>query len=86
MDGTVGVSQCPISPNNSFQYVFTAGVAGTYWYHSHYGEYLSYVILWDQDLLIVVMAGVQYCDGIRGVIVVYDPNDPLKNFYDSKCH
>ncbi|KIJ34443.1 multicopper oxidase [Sphaerobolus stellatus SS14] len=23
-----------------------------------------------------------YCDGIRGVIVIYDPNDPLKHLYD----
>ncbi|KAG6840216.1 hypothetical protein C0991_008159 [Blastosporella zonata] len=24
----------------------------------------------------------QYCDGLRGAIVVYDPNDPYKNMYD----
>jgi iron transport multicopper oxidase len=24
----------------------------------------------------------QYCDGLRGAIVVYDPNDPLKHLYD----
>ncbi|KAJ7438109.1 laccase 2 precursor [Mycena galericulata] len=24
----------------------------------------------------------QYCDGLRGPIVVYDPNDPAKNLYD----
>ncbi|KAF7288968.1 Laccase 1 [Mycena indigotica] len=24
----------------------------------------------------------QYCDGLRGVIVVYDPNDPNKSLYD----
>ncbi|KAJ6511592.1 yellow laccase [Mycena vitilis] len=24
----------------------------------------------------------QYCDGLRGVIVVYDPNDPHKSLYD----
>ncbi|KAG6836660.1 Laccase-1 [Arthromyces matolae] len=24
----------------------------------------------------------QYCDGLRGVFVVYDPNDPLKHLYD----
>ncbi|EEB99853.1 hypothetical protein MPER_00360, partial [Moniliophthora perniciosa FA553] len=24
----------------------------------------------------------QYCDGLRGPIVVYDPNDPFKSLYD----
>ena len=24
----------------------------------------------------------QYCDGLRGVIVIYDPNDPYKSLYD----
>ncbi len=31
----------------------------------------------------------QYCDGLRGPIVVYDPNDPAKHLYDvdnGKCH
>lgn len=26
--------------------------------------------------------GTQYCDGLRGPIVVYDPNDPHKSLYD----
>ena len=35
-DGTSGVTQCPISPGNSFEYEFTAtDQAGTFWYHSH---------------------------------------------------
>lgn len=29
-------------------------------------------------------AGIQYCDGVRGVIIVYDPQDPLKSFYDGR--
>ncbi|PPQ88840.1 hypothetical protein CVT25_010439 [Psilocybe cyanescens] len=61
-DGTVGVSQCPISPNRSFLYQFNATEPGTFWYHSHYGT--------------------QYCDGIRGALVVYDPDDPHKTLYD----
>lgn len=24
----------------------------------------------------------QYCDGLRGVIVIYDPNDPYRGMYD----
>ncbi|KAJ3504043.1 hypothetical protein NLJ89_g8148 [Agrocybe chaxingu] len=56
-DGPVGVNQCPIAPNRSFLYQFSAGdQAGTFWYHSHFGT--------------------QYCDGLRGPLVVYDPGDP----------
>ena len=24
----------------------------------------------------------QYCDGLRGALVIYDPNDPLAHLYD----
>ncbi|KAF8956271.1 laccase [Flammula alnicola] len=61
-DGPVGVSQCPIAPNHSFLYKFSAPTqAGTFWYHSHFGA--------------------QYCDGMRGALVIYDPNDPQKALY-----
>ncbi|KAJ6602828.1 laccase [Mycena vulgaris] len=63
MDGPSFVSQCPIAPSASFDYVFdTAGQSGNYWYHSHLST--------------------QYCDGLRGAFVVYDPDDPLKHLYD----
>lgn len=26
--------------------------------------------------------GLQYCDGLRGPFIVYDPNDPQKHLYD----
>ncbi|KAF5364359.1 hypothetical protein D9756_001110 [Leucocoprinus leucothites] len=38
MDGTEGVTQCPIAPGNSFLYKFDTEEVGTYWYHSHFGE------------------------------------------------
>lgn len=38
MDGTVGISQCPIAPGAKFTYEFTvAGQSGTYWWHAHQG-------------------------------------------------
>jgi FtsP/CotA-like multicopper oxidase with cupredoxin domain len=38
MDGTVGVTQCPIAPGVSFTYEFTVtGQSGTYWWHGHQG-------------------------------------------------
>jgi FtsP/CotA-like multicopper oxidase with cupredoxin domain len=37
MDGTVGITQCPIAPGAQFVYNFTiAGQSGTYWYHAHH--------------------------------------------------
>ncbi|KAG5735391.1 Laccase-4 [Termitomyces sp. T112] len=62
-DGAAMVTQCPIIPNESFQYDFPSfHQVGTYWYHSHYST--------------------QYCDGLRGAFVIYDPDDPFKDSYD----
>ncbi|KAJ7513132.1 laccase, partial [Mycena galericulata] len=62
-DGVSWVTQCPISPGESFQYAMNLGnQTGTYWYHSHITT--------------------QYCDGLRGPLVIYDPDDPLKYLYD----
>lgn len=36
-DGAGGVSQCPISPGDTFVYKFEAEKAGTYFYHGHLG-------------------------------------------------
>ncbi|KAH8811565.1 multicopper like protein, partial [Xylogone sp. PMI_703] len=39
MDGSTGVTQCPIPPGRSFLYSFTIeNQYGTYWYHSHYSS------------------------------------------------
>ncbi|KAI9690550.1 MAG: hypothetical protein M1822_009513 [Bathelium mastoideum] len=36
MDGTVGITQCPIAPKSQFTYEFKVeGQSGTYWYHAH---------------------------------------------------
>lgn len=36
MDGTSGVTECPIPPGYSKTYTFRASNYGTSWYHSHY--------------------------------------------------
>ena len=42
MDGTVGISQCPITPGSHFTYEFTVDrQSGTYWYHAHQGVQAS---------------------------------------------
>ncbi|KAF8493485.1 laccase [Russula emetica] len=62
-DGSVGVTQCPLIPNENFVYQFNAlDQAGTFWYHSHFRD--------------------QYCDGLRGPLIIYDPDDPHKDLYD----
>ncbi|XP_023314043.1 laccase-2-like [Trichogramma pretiosum] len=38
MDGVPFVSQCPILPGQTFQYIFNATEAGTYFWHSHIGS------------------------------------------------
>ncbi|KAJ3378274.1 hypothetical protein HDU84_007702 [Entophlyctis sp. JEL0112] len=39
MDGTAGVSQCPIAPGESYTYIFdTTYNEGTYWWHAHIGS------------------------------------------------
>ncbi|KAK8034508.1 multicopper oxidase [Apiospora rasikravindrae] len=38
MDGVNGVTQCPIAPNDTFTYNFTAMQYGHSWYHSHYSS------------------------------------------------
>ncbi|KAI9867570.1 MAG: hypothetical protein M1813_008369 [Trichoglossum hirsutum] len=35
-DGVNGLTQCPIAPQDSFTYTFTAMQYGSSWYHSHY--------------------------------------------------
>ncbi|PQE12845.1 putative iron transport multicopper oxidase fio1 precursor protein [Rutstroemia sp. NJR-2017a BBW] len=36
MDGTTGITQCPIAPGRKFRYEFTVkGQSGTYYYHGH---------------------------------------------------
>ena len=37
MDGVSFITQCPISPGQSFNYTFTPRHGGTHWYHSHQG-------------------------------------------------
>ncbi|KAF6149208.1 hypothetical protein GIB67_026064 [Kingdonia uniflora] len=36
-DGTEGITQCPITPGDTFMYKFVVDRAGTYLYHAHYG-------------------------------------------------
>ncbi|KAF9547968.1 hypothetical protein EC957_007481 [Mortierella hygrophila] len=70
MDGTTGVTQCPIPPGQSFTYNFTvASQWGTYWWHAHAAsQYVDGIVgpliihspdephldKYDQDLIMMV--------------------------------
>lgn len=67
-DGVPGITQCPISPGQTFTYSFKADLYGTSWYHSHYsaqyaGGVLGAMIIhgpqnaqYDEDLGPVMLA------------------------------
>ncbi|RDW67575.1 hypothetical protein BP6252_08971 [Coleophoma cylindrospora] len=64
MDGSIGVTQCPIPPGASMTYDFVVDQPGTYWYHSH--------------------ETAQYPDGLRGPMIVHDPDHPYAELYDEE--
>ncbi|KAJ7018613.1 laccase [Mycena alexandri] len=81
MDGPSFVNQCPIAPNSAFDYVFDTA-----------GQQVAFSLEKKKfDLLTASRTGnywyhshlsTQYCDGLRGAFVVYDPDDPLAHLYD----
>jgi iron transport multicopper oxidase len=85
-DGTAFVTQCPIAPGNSFLYDFSVpDQAGTFWYHSHLCTlfFLFFFPVISRYSWIFFGLATQYCDGLRGPFVVYDPNDPHSSLYDN---
>lgn len=75
MDGPSGVTQCPIPPGSSFTYKYTV---------RNDSRYIR-TLLADRTFPQVDTPGTywyhshnhgQYPDGLRGPLIVYDPNDP----------
>ncbi|KAF7302234.1 Multicopper oxidase/laccase [Mycena indigotica] len=94
-DGTSFVTQCPIAANNSFLYDFTPSgqvSPNNSCVHAndvissgrHFLVSLPFVfVLFDSVYITVeVDPAMQYCDGLRGPLIIYDPNDPHKHLYD----
>ncbi|KAG6919825.1 hypothetical protein DXG01_000330 [Tephrocybe rancida] len=70
-DGPAMVTQCPILPNNSFVYDFNVydqavAILAPEFYTDFFGQWVA----------------TQYCDGLRGPFIVYDPDDPYLDEYD----
>lgn len=80
MDGAIGVSQCPIQPGGSFTYNFTAS-------SSRQSSMLTLTIpkidqpgtYWYHS-----HETAQYPDGLRGPLIVNDPDSPYKGQYDEE--
>jgi iron transport multicopper oxidase len=82
VDGPAFVTQCPLVPGNSFAYNFQALDQAV----MYFGRGTISV-----NLICRISQGTfwyhshfqnQYCDGLRGALVVYDPNDPHADLYD----
>lgn len=72
----------PISPGHSFLYDFKVSLLTSF----HIPVLLTYFLAkapgqsgtyWYHSHL-----GNQYCDGLRGAFVIYDPQDPHRSLYD----
>ena len=79
-DGAAMVTQCPIGPKGSYKYSFTVP--------DQAGLFHPSLSLSTRD---VHTSGtywyhshhsLQYCDGLRGPLVIYDDKDPFRGLYD----
>lgn len=81
-DGPAFITQCPITSGHSFDYNFQVP--------DQAGEPLKFIAncccvftpyssgtFWYHSHL-----STQYCDGLRGPLIVYDPHDPQAHLYD----
>lgn len=94
---SMGSRQCPILPGNSFLYDFDVpDQAGTFWYHVSQLSIDNTYTCTDPSsspisvsptrinfiTYLIYPPANQYCDGLRGPMVIYDPDDPHKSLYD----
>jgi iron transport multicopper oxidase len=80
-DGPAFVTQCPIVPGNSFLYDFKALNQAVIDFSCHSFWGLTSCLLQGTYWYHSHFQN-QYCDGLRGALVVYDPDDPHLKRYD----
>ncbi|VDB98171.1 unnamed protein product [Peniophora sp. CBMAI 1063] len=81
-DGVDSVTQCPIIPGNSFLYNFTIPDQAYVYQFIHFERPLTSVTSLSGTFLYHSHYSNQYCDGLRGALIVRDPEDPQKHLYD----
>lgn len=81
VDGPAFVTQCPIVPGNSFLYDFQALNQAVMDYRCYSLWSFTHSILQGTYWYHSHFQN-QYCDGLRGALVVYDPEDPHLGLYD----
>ena len=83
MDGPSGVTQCPVPPGSSVKYEFQVCPPcivprmGLWLTHHHQVDTPGSFWYHSHNMG-------QYPDGLRGVFIVHDPNDPYANDYDEE--
>jgi iron transport multicopper oxidase len=81
-DGPSFVTQCPIIPNESFTYDFSVPDQAVFpLVHVERGDKLTASLI-QGTLWYHSHYKAQYCDGLRGALIIEDPDDPQKYLYD----
>ena len=75
------VTQCPVVPGNNYEYDFSVPGQVCRFFHLHKTLH-SRVTYQAGTFWYHSHVSTQYCDGLRGPLVVYDPSDPHKSLYD----
>jgi iron transport multicopper oxidase len=82
VDGPSFVTQCPLIPGESFLYEFN-GQDQTVWGHAPIKRLrLAHLVLFQGTYWYHSHFRNQYCDGLRGALIIDDPNDPQTHLYD----
>lgn len=84
MDGPTGVTQCPVPPGSSVTYQWVADTAGSYWCTFAHNPSLVVLLVANRDMIDHSHNMGQYPDGLRGPLIVHDPNDPYAGKYDEE--
>ena len=82
VDGPSSVTQCPIIPNESFTYDFSVPDQAVFpLVHVERCDKLTALLI-QGTLWYHSHYKTQYCDGLRGALIIEDPDDPQKHLYD----
>ena len=81
-DGPAFINQCPIASGHSFLYDFQVPDQAGKLHPLRRAVCLDAHVSCAGTFWYHSHLSTQYCDGLRGPFVVYDPKDPLKGLYD----